>query len=379
VVASSLACLSLLCVLVAPAPVSACGGCVVPPTPPGFDPATGSVLQSAERVFFHQDPLSGRTTAWVEVRYTGLAQDFGWIVPLPVKPKISVGTNYLFDRLDQATAPRFHTYLTPFTESCHEDMGGPGGGGGCGFGFGIGAPPDAAAGGWDWSGATGTSTFDRKPVAGVDLLERARVGPYNYAILKSGSADSLAKWLDLNGYVMPASGKPVIAAHVAKGDLFVAFRLHDEAGVNEIRPVVFEMHDADPCVPLRLTAIAAVEDLPVVVYMAGNGRAVPKNHLNVVVNPMRLDWDGGVSNYPQVMAEAIDEAAGHAFVTEFAGPVSSVRVTMPASQSDGPTTVRFNKSMVFATSHHLQRRRLGGRGALRQSQGEVVSHVSAVA
>ena len=41
---------------------------------------------------------------------------------------------------------------------------------------------------------------------------------------------------------------------------------------------------------------------------------------------LRLRWDGGVTNYTQVLAAAIDEAGGHAFATEFAAKSASVEV-----------------------------------------------------
>ena len=99
----------------------------------------------------------------------------------------------------------------------------------------------------------------------------------------------------------------------------MAFKLQNGAGANEVRPVVLQMDDADPCVPLRLTSIAASDDMAVVVTLAGKGRALPKNHMHVEPNLARLNWFAGANNYQQVVSEAIDEAQGRAFVTEFSG------------------------------------------------------------
>ncbi len=62
----------------------ACGGCfsMTPPPPPGQQDQQ-YVVQDAERVLFVQDPATKKATVWVEVRYTGAAQDFGWVLPLP--------------------------------------------------------------------------------------------------------------------------------------------------------------------------------------------------------------------------------------------------------------------------------------------------------
>ncbi len=104
--------------------------------------------------------------------------------------------------------------------------------------------------------------------------------------------------------------------------------------MNLIRPVVLEMQDADPCVPLRLTSIAASEELSVVVTLAGPGRAVPMNHLAVEVNSTRINWFGQANNYQQLVAAAIDEAAGRAFVTESAQPGTQLQGLWSAATLD---------------------------------------------
>ncbi len=67
----------------------------------------------------------------------------------------------------------------------------------------------------------------------------------------------------------------------------------------------------------------------------GPGRAIVKNHLDAELNPLRLALqgnpiacaDGGncfiPSNYAQLVAAAVDEAGGNAFVTEYAQPAST--------------------------------------------------------
>ena len=66
------------------------------------------------------------------------------------------------------------------------------------------------------------------------------------------------------------------------------------------------------------------------VTLAGEGRAIPKNHMEVEPNLARVNWFANANNYQQVVSEAIDEAAGRAFVTEFAG----------AAKGHGPLTGR---------------------------------------
>ncbi len=294
-----------------PTAALACGGCF---SPPGQQ-TTQLVLQNAERVLFHQDPKTHRTTVWVEVRFSGLAEDFGWVLPLPKKPKVSVGSSWVFDQLDQRHAPRFSTQLEANDENCRSWQQ---------FCFGDSAQDAAksASGGGFNAAPNAGSRADSDGASGeaVQVLEKDQAGPYDYEILASKDAKALLDWLNKNGYATPAAALPIIDSHLAKGDLFVAVKLQNNAGVNEIKPIVLEMDDSDACVPLRLTSIAATEDMSVVVTMAGQGRGVPKNHQHVEVNPLKLNWFQGGNNYGQVLSAAIDEAAGRAFATEYAGP-----------------------------------------------------------
>ena len=312
-----LAALCLIAVL-APLEALACGGCFSPPGP-------GLVVQDAERVLFHRDPGTKTTTVWVEVRYSGPAKDFGWVLPLPKQATVSVGPSYLFDRLDQAAAPRFATKRSFDQEGCvYDDM--ESSSSGCG---GIAMSADESSRGGNFAaGAPPTASERNKD---VQILARAQAGPYQTVQLAAKDAKPLLKWLNDNGYATPDAALPIINSHLAKGDIFIAFKLLSGKGIEEIKPVVLKMHDSDPCVPLRLTAIAAAEEMNVIVYLLGKGRGVPKNHMHVAVNPMKLRWAGGVNNYAQAAAAAIDEAAGRAFVTEFAGPAKDLSIAPPPS------------------------------------------------
>ncbi len=179
-----------------------------------------------------------------------------------------------------------------------------------------------------------SDSFPPSPEGGVEILAHGSTGPYNYLVVKGTEASKLYDWLIANGYALPDKAKPIIDVHVKKGDVFLAIKLQNGQGVEAIRPVTLEMDDAEPCVPLRLTSIAATDDMAVTVTVAGSGRAVVKNHLDVQLNPLRMTIDFqsfdnpcpvGVptganchvpGNYSQVLATAIDEAGGHAFVTE---------------------------------------------------------------
>ncbi|MCO4763635.1 MAG: DUF2330 domain-containing protein [Myxococcales bacterium] len=314
---SLLTALLLAASLAAPLDVMACGGCFSPPGQQNNQ----LVLQNAERVLFHQDPTTKKSLVWVEVRYTGLAKDFGWVLPLPSKPKVSVGSSWVFDQLDQRHAPRFSTSTESGDENCRSWTSycfgtNPGGGG----------RQSAAADAGSSGGPNSPAAEDSDGKSGVTVLEKDQAGPYDYEILASKDPAALLKWLNDHGYATPQKALPIIKTHLDKGDVFVAVKLQNGSGVNEVKPIVLEMDGAESCVPLRLTSIAATDNMSVVVTLGGPGRAIPKNHMHVQINPMKLNWFSNGSNYAQIMAEAIDEAAGHAFVTEYASDAKGTQL-----------------------------------------------------
>src|SRR5437868_2024038 len=110
--------------------------------------------------------------------------------------------------------------------------------------------------------------------------------------------------------------------------LFVALRLKQDATAGDIQPIVLDMNTAEPCVPLILTRIAAQIDMPVLVYALADGRVVPQNWFHVVIDQAKINWFNFGANYRDVVTTAIDEAAGHGFVTEFAGSSAIMKDTI---------------------------------------------------
>ncbi len=307
-----------------PAHAYACGGCFSPPAPQ----IDQTVVQNAERVLFMQDPATQLTTVWVEVRYSGLAKDFGWVLPVPKLPTIGVGNTAVLDALDAQMAMRY-AVTTSAAENCRDPYEG------CVEGhqaYPSEGAADASAGADESSDAGGTKGGG----GGVQILAQGTTGPYDYVVVKSTDAQTLYSWLTGHGYALPGKAKPIIQSHIDQGNVFVAVHLTNGAGVDAIKPITMQMQGADPCVPLRLTSIASADELNVLVTIAGPGRAVPKNHLSVEMNPLRMTLNsygfdaplaclagtsagvacGRAGNFDQVESAAIDEAGGRAFVTE---------------------------------------------------------------
>jgi hypothetical protein len=264
----------------APRAAQACGGFFCSQVP---------VDQTGEQIIFSVAP--NHVTAYIQINYVGSAADFAWVVPVQAKPEISLGSRAVFQAVGSRTQPQFRV-----------DWAGDGG-----FCAGI-LDPRAA------TGAGGPPAS-----GGVTVLDASEVGPYQTVTLESHDSQQLIDWLNQNGFQQPAAALPLIDHYVRLNMLFVAIRLQQSASVGEIQPVVLDMATQDPCVPLILTQIAAQPDMPVQVYVLGAARAVPDNWFQVWPDLARINWLQLGANYRQVVTAAINQAAGHGFVTEFAG------------------------------------------------------------
>lgn len=276
----------------------------------GFFCAGVPIFQAGEQIIFRQD--GNRIKAIVLIQYQGDAEDFSWVLPVPGIPDISLASDLLFTPLELATRPQFT--LDVIGEPC-QPVSIPG----VVFLTG-GAQPSAALG-------------DDSNIEVVQILERLIVGPFDIQIVTSADAEALATWLDENGYDLSDRGRDLIAPYVEAGMNFVAMRLKQESGTGDIQPIQLEYESDDPMIPIRLTAVAAQPDMGIAVWLLGNSRAVPLNYLHVIVNYTRLNWLGGAfaayNSYLSLITEAMDEAGGQGFATDFAAPADAIVASLP--------------------------------------------------
>ena len=284
----------------------ACGGlfCDSPPPNP-FDPLP--IAQRGENIVFGvtQDPQTGLQSveAHIQIFYTGPADKFSWIVPVDAAPTVSVGTDRLFTAVAGVTQPTYQSDVR-VEGTCKPEPPSPG--------F-----PGAASGG---NASVADASADAGS-AGVQVISMGAVGPYETAVIHSTDRTSaeLVKWLTDNGYYVGADAVSIINEYVLENKYFVAVRLQNGKDVQAIQPVVLKLSGADPCVPLRLTAIAALDNLQINLWVLGASRAVPKNYFELTVNEAKINWRAGGYNYAQLVGEAADEAGGNAFIAEYAG------------------------------------------------------------
>jgi hypothetical protein len=277
-------------------PLQACGGTFC-----DTGPRAMPVDQTGENILYVID--GGKVEAHIQIQYRGDAARFSWILPVPALPDIEIGSDPLFMRLLSTTVPTYG-YNTQ-RDGC-AGTGGAGGAGGSG-GQGGGSPVDAA-----------TDT-------GGVVVAQKQVGTFETTTL-SGGASAVVDWLTANGYQMSAEAPALFQDYVARGFMFVAVKLTGGAGIDEIHPLVVRYTGTEPCVPIKLTRVAAVEDMGIRTFFLGKDRVVPTNYKSIEINPARLDWMALGSNYKTVVSRAVDSpvANGHAFVTEYAGPTAIV-------------------------------------------------------
>jgi Uncharacterized protein conserved in bacteria (DUF2330) len=293
--ATAIACAAgALCFTDSPRVAYACGGTFC-----DTGPRAMPVDQTGENILFVID--SGKVEAHIQIQYRGDAARFSWILPVPALPEIEVGSDPLFAKLLRGTVPTFG--FSTQRDSC----GGTSGAGGGAGGF-PGGGVDASAG--DAAGP---------PV----VVAQKQVGAFEATTL-SGGADEVVNWLSTNGYQMGADAPPLFQDYVARGYLFVAVKLTGGAGIDEIHPLVVRYTGSKPCVPIKLTKVAAVDDMGIRTFFLGTGRVGPINFKSIELNPVRLDWMLLGSNYKELVSRAVDSpvANGKAFVTEYAGPTA---------------------------------------------------------
>ena len=327
-----------------PSEASACGGTFCDAPPPGpmmGDPQEMRVDQTGETVVF----AFGEThvEAHVQINYDPdtPAERFAWIVPVMAEPDISVGSQALFLNLQNATGPSFG--YVDLIDSCGGGGGGGGGGGddwddgwgGGGGGDYCGSGGDGDAWG-DGGGAAGDESGGNEPPSagddggtdggGVEIVQQQTVGAFDFVLLQAEKTSLLMQWLEENDYYTDPAAEEIFDEYLAEGAMFAAFRLSNQAGVGEIHPITIRYEGSEPCVPIRLTRIAAAEEMDMRIFFLGDSRAYPSNYRHIEMNPLKLDWIQLGVNYEEVISMALDAEGsdGHGFLTEYFGSTNAV-------------------------------------------------------
>jgi len=191
---------------------------------------------------------NGAETYVFQPRFCGTAQEFGLILPVPAKlsaqPTLSKAA--VFTELDDVSQPTI-----VYNTVCNGRTAGAGGG----------------------SGSIDSAMMDAS--APPTVVSSGTVGFMDYAQLEATSVDALTAWLDTNGYPYDSLAKTAFDSYVAKGWLFVAFRVNQGAVPNgstickDLGPIKLTFPTAEPVVPTRMATARARDTSGMLSYGSG--------------------------------------------------------------------------------------------------------------
>jgi len=260
-----------------PTPAHACGGF--------FCSSANPVNQAAEQIVFSQN-ADGTVTAVIEIQYEGPSTHFAWLLPVAGTPKVEVSSAQAFTALRQVSDPQYNLQ-TVFEDGCAQP----------GFSGGIQAPSAAA-------GSGGTSAGDGLS-GGVQVVASGAIGPYDWEAISvkpdlPDAAQVAVDWLKANDYDVGPIGPDVLRPYLEDGINLLAIRLQKGASTGSIRPVMVTYESAVPAIPIRPTAVAATDDMGVLVWVLANNRAIPSNYKALELNEALINWFMPNTNYNDV-------------------------------------------------------------------------------
>lgn len=178
----------------------------------------------------------------LQVKYEGSAEDFGWIVPFPSKPKVTA--------IDATKDPFGEISLYTQTRA-------------------------------RWGLRSKGEAIDTQEVT---LLEHKVVGVYDVAILTAKDASALSEWLNSNGYLFPEKRSDVLEYYTQKNWFYVAMRIDKKAlrsdeikklRIGELQPIRFSFTSKEMVYPMKITSVNN-SDTEVLLYLLSNAPMVLK-------------------------------------------------------------------------------------------------------
>jgi hypothetical protein len=176
-------------------------GCFIPPTLHG-QAKPSSAAQKAILIPEGEDEV-----LLLQTTYQGPADRFAWVIPVPAEPTetFAAEPGFLTETF-RGTEPVVVTELGKPRRSRFKTLGVP---------TAAAPPPPGAAGG-----------MAAPPP--VQVLQEQEVGDYHAVVLAATRGDELQKWLEKNGYHLPADAQPVLSGYVQRGWVFVALKMQQQ-------------------------------------------------------------------------------------------------------------------------------------------------------
>ncbi len=205
------------------APAWACGcGAYIP------DRKGASVVD--ERALIAWD--GAREDILMSLRVTGSSDSAAWVMPVPSAAMVSLGEAEAFTELGRLTAPRVEYHDSWWPTFTWLTAGGPSEGA-------VAGPP---------------------PGAGVDVLGRQRIGPFDVTRLAAQDPAALTKWLTDNGFPHPDGLDANLAPYVADRWEIAAVKLapaaQAESLTGDLQPLRLSFASDEVVYPMRLSRSA---------------------------------------------------------------------------------------------------------------------------
>jgi hypothetical protein len=286
---------------------------------------TVPVAQSGERILFRVNPDETVTT-FVEVAYTqDEDMDFAWVIPIPATidtTSITTASAELLNALESATAPTFLFQYPPtggyyggyYDYAYYDDTAG------CG-GCACGASAKLSSSG----SAVFTSTGTASSMVTVSVVDEAVVGPFAVEVITAEDGAGFAEWLADNGYDLPPGADAALQHYLDLDMAFLGVKLAPDVPAGPIETLEFTYPAQMPMIPLILTAIASVDDLPITAWVLADEPWIVAGGWGIardVADETRPDGSG--SDYLDRVAAEIDRFDGKAMMLEFSGPVADL-------------------------------------------------------
>jgi len=296
-VVGALALLSSLGTLGISTRASACGGCFHGPPQPQSE---ASVVTGHRMAFAISEE---RTVLWDQIQYSGLAEDFSWVLPVRPGAYIETSRDSWFESLDAVTTTRVSA---PVLLCATGDSSS-----GCGCSAGMASASSDNDSGFGLGGSV---------APGVNVLHEGTVGPYDTVTLSSTDGDTLSTWLNGHGYQVEPDIVPVIRAYVDEGWDFIALQLSPGQGINQMTPVRVVTPGPPSPLPLRMVAAGVGASVAITLYVIGEGRFALPDLREVTLDLQQLSWDFSTaqSNYLDLRRDALAELLGYNYLTTFA-------------------------------------------------------------
>ncbi len=242
-----------------------------------------------------------RTTLSMQNRYSGPAEGFAMVVPVPevLAPEdVKTLDERVFAKVDKLTAPRLVEYeeIDP-----------------CSFEYWNNASNNGWAGSFDAGASANNATSENSEPPAVVVEAQFKEGEYNIAILSATESTALETYLKENDYAVPTGASAYYQPYIDAGMYFFVAKVDpaevtfDADGNAVLSPLRFSYDTADFSLPIRLGMLNSSGKQDLLIY--------------ILAYEQRYD----VANYPSTtiptnieVAEAVKEDFGNFYKSLFA-------------------------------------------------------------